>query len=83
MAVTNALAYNIMATIGAVKKFYNIGSTGLYYNTYYGRNVRIFRNKLECLSLSSLSSQVYYLWAMPGAYCRLKHMKGSCFTNKH
>ncbi len=29
---------------------------GLYHKTYYGRN---FRNKLECLSLASLSSLVY------------------------
>ncbi len=28
---------------------------GLYYKTFYGRNLRIFCNKLECLSLASFS----------------------------
>jgi hypothetical protein len=36
-----------------------------------------FRNKLECLSLRSLSSLVYCLQAMPGAYPRLEHLEGS------
>jgi hypothetical protein len=31
---------------------------GLYHKTYYGRNFAHFRNKLECLSLSSLSSLI-------------------------
>ncbi len=36
-----------------------------------------FRNKLEYLSLSSLSSLVNCLWAGPGAYPRLQHLRGS------
>jgi hypothetical protein len=35
-----------------------------------------FRNKLECLSLASLSSLVRCLWARPGAYSRGEHQKG-------
>jgi hypothetical protein len=36
-----------------------------------------FHNKLECLSLARLSSLVYSLWARPGAYPRVEHLKGS------
>jgi hypothetical protein len=35
-----------------------------------------FCNKLECLSLASLSSQVQILWVRPGAHPRLEHLKG-------
>ncbi len=35
-----------------------------------------FCNKLECLSLASLSSQVHYLGAKIGAYPRVEHLKG-------
>jgi hypothetical protein len=34
-----------------------------------------FRNKLECLSLSSLSSLVQCYWVRPGAYPRVEHLK--------
>jgi hypothetical protein len=37
--------------------------------------VRNFRNKLECLLLASLSSLVNCLWARPGAYLRVEHLK--------
>jgi hypothetical protein len=36
-----------------------------------------FRKKLEFLSLASLSSLVYFLWARPGAYPKAEHLKGS------
>jgi hypothetical protein len=36
-----------------------------------------FRNKPECLSMASHSSLVYYLWARPGIYPIMKHLKGS------
>ena len=36
-----------------------------------------FHNKLECLSLASLSSLVYCLWARSGAYPRVEHLKNS------
>ncbi len=36
-----------------------------------------FRNKLECLSLASLSSLFYCLRVRPGAYSRVDHLKGS------
>jgi hypothetical protein len=35
-----------------------------------------FRNKLECLFLASLSSLTYCLYARPGAYTRVEHLKG-------
>jgi len=35
-----------------------------------------FRNKLECLSLASLSSLVYCLWDSPGFYPKVEHLKG-------
>ncbi len=54
-----------------------ISYRGLYYKTFYGRNLTDFRNKLECLSLASLSSLVYYLWVRPGAYPRVEHFKGA------
>jgi len=38
----------------------------MYYKTFYGRNLRIFLNKLECLVLENPSSLVYWLWARPG-----------------
>jgi hypothetical protein len=38
-----------------VRKLKNKSSQGPYHNTFYGRNIR---NKLECLSLASLSSLV-------------------------
>ncbi len=34
-----------------------------------------FRNKLECLSLASLSILVLCLWVRPGAYLRVEHLK--------
>ncbi len=34
-------------------------------------------NKLYCFSLASCSSLVYCLWARPGAYPRVEHLKGS------
>jgi hypothetical protein len=36
-----------------------------------------FCNKLECLSLASLSGLAYYLWVRPGAYPRVEHLKGA------
>jgi hypothetical protein len=36
-----------------------------------------FRNKLEYLSLASLSRIVYCLWARPGAYSTVENMKGA------
>ncbi len=36
-----------------------------------------FRHKLECLSIASLYSLVYCLWARPGAYPIVKHLNGS------
>jgi len=45
---------------------------GLSYKTFYGRN---FRNKLECLSLVSLSSLVYCLWVRPWTYPRMDPLK--------
>jgi hypothetical protein len=35
-----------------------------------------FRNKLECLSLASLSSLVKSLWVRLGAYPKVEHLKG-------
>ncbi len=40
------------------KKSYMIGTCCQSYKTCYGRNLRIFKNKLECLSLASFSSLV-------------------------
>jgi hypothetical protein len=40
----------------------------------YGR-ITNFRNKLERLLKESLSSQVYCLWAKPGAYPTMEHLK--------
>jgi hypothetical protein len=34
------------------------------------------RDKLECLSLTGLSSLVYCLWVRPGAYHRVEYLKG-------
>jgi hypothetical protein len=39
--------------------------------------VTTFHNKLERLSQASLSRLAYYLWARPGAYPRVDHLKGS------
>jgi hypothetical protein len=37
--------------------------------------IKLFRdNKLECLSLASLSILVQYLWVRPGAYPRAEHL---------
>jgi len=36
-----------------------------------------FGNKLECLSLASLSSLVLSLWVRPGAYPGVVHLKGA------
>ena len=36
-----------------------------------------FRNKLECLSLASISSLGYCLLVMLGAYLRVEHVKGA------
>jgi hypothetical protein len=44
--------------------------TKLFTAVIYG-----YRNKLECLSLASLSSLVYFMWARPGAYPRVEHLK--------
>jgi hypothetical protein len=35
------------------------------------------RNKLEFLTLVSLSGLVYYLWVRPGVYPRLDQLKGA------
>jgi hypothetical protein len=40
------------------KKFYSKGHWGLYNKTFNGRNLQIFRNKLEYLLLASLLSLV-------------------------
>jgi hypothetical protein len=32
-------------------------------------------NKLECLYLAGFPSQVQHLWARPGAYPRVEHLK--------
>ncbi len=47
---------------------------GKCYKTFYGRKLRI--NKLERLFLASLSSLVYSLRSRPGAYPRVKLLKG-------
>ncbi len=36
-----------------------------------------FCNKLECLSLASLSILVSCLWLRPGAYPKLEYLKGA------
>ncbi len=36
-----------------------------------------FHNKLECLSLATISSLVYCLWVRPGAHPRVEHLKCS------
>ncbi len=38
-----------------------------------------FRNKLECLSQATLSSQVKCLWVRPGAYSRVEHLKAPAY----
>ncbi len=53
------------------------GTQGQYFETYSVRNLRIFRNKLECLSLAIRSSLVLCLWVRPGAYPRVQHLKGA------
>ncbi len=35
-----------------------------------------FLNKLECLSVASLSSLVWCLWVRSGAYPKVEHLKG-------
>jgi hypothetical protein len=35
----------------------------------------VVHNKLECLSLTCLSSLVYCMWVSPGAYPSVKHLK--------
>jgi hypothetical protein len=43
------------------------------YKTFNGPNLRMFLNKLECLSLRSLPS--FCLLVRPGAYPRVEHLK--------
>jgi hypothetical protein len=45
--------------------------------TFLVHNLQIFVISYSSLSLASLSSLVYCLWARPGAYPRVEHLKGS------
>ncbi len=54
---TNTLAYRAIATLQE-KNIYFEASAGPVLLNFYGRNLHIFGNKLECLSLASLSSLV-------------------------
>ncbi len=47
------------------------------YTTFYGRNLQIFCNKLQWLSLAGLSSLAKYLWVKSGAYPCVEHLKSS------
>ncbi len=55
--------------------FYNINSWGLYYKSFYGRNLRIFVISWNVCAWESLSSLVQCLWVRPGAYPRVEHLK--------
>ena len=44
------------------------------YETFYGHNLMNVPNKLECLSLTRLSSLV---WVKPGAYPIVENLKGA------
>ncbi len=46
-------------------------------NLFFCREFTNIRIKLECLSLASLSSLVYSLWARPGVHPRVEHLKDS------
>ncbi len=50
---------------------------GLYYKTFYGRNLWIF--VIVCLSLAILSNLVECMWVRPGDYPREEHLKGASF----
>jgi len=56
---------------------WKVGASAQYHKTFYGIKLQIFLNKLRCLSLVSLSSLVYCLWARQGAYPIAEHMKDS------
>ncbi len=59
--MANTLAYYDTATITAVKSFIVQAPGGQSCKTFYGSNLRIFRNKLECLSLAGADPKVEYL----------------------
>ncbi len=46
-------------------------------HTHTHSHKRIFPNKLECKSRTRFSSLVYCVWARPGAYYRVEHLKSS------
>jgi len=75
---TNALGYYKNSKITLVKSCITLASganvTKLFMPIIYG-----FCIKLECLSLVSLCSLVYCLWARPGPNPRVEHLKGAQF----
>jgi hypothetical protein len=60
---------------------------GQCYKTYYSRELQIF--EMRVFAHGSLSSLVYCLWARPGTYPNVEHLKGfslgvsACLTCKH
>jgi hypothetical protein len=56
ISVFGALALDLMAH--TLTTLYTMMLWGLYYKTFYVRILQDFRDKLECLSLASLSSLV-------------------------
>jgi hypothetical protein len=66
--------FELVQPIGAILKSFIRGQC---YKTFLRLQFTNFCNKLEWLSLISLSSLVYRLWAMSGAYPRVEHLEGS------
>jgi hypothetical protein len=58
MIITNTLAYNDTAIITAVKSFIVLAWLGVCTVKLFTAVIYDFRNKLECLSLATLSSLV-------------------------
>ncbi len=72
---TNTLAYYENSKLMAAKSFITKapGANVMNFLLPYFTN---FHDKLECLSMASLSSLVCCLWARPGAYPTVEQIKG-------
>ncbi len=56
----------------------------LYYETFYGRNLRIFCNELECFFPGKPLQSILMFAGKAGAYPRVDHLKGASLArDKH
>jgi hypothetical protein len=68
----HTLAYMSIVSVTKKSFFFTANTRGQYHKTFYGCKSRI---KLQCLLLASPSSLVHCLWARPGAYPSVEHLK--------